>query len=202
MFGDLSFAMKVRTQRGMLRLNDAEIVLLVVDMQNYFKRIIDPIVDRVVSLILAFHQQKLPVVFTQHGHQNPKLDGGMLAEWWDDHIIEGSRAFKLDSRLPVGKADKVLTKRRYSAFTGISLNRWLVQQNIKTLLICGVMTNVCCETTAREAFCRDYRVMLIEDAANAPSPKMHRASILNLGYAFAYIVKTKPLLLALKDRGQ
>jgi nicotinamidase-related amidase len=196
----MTHSISLATQRGSLSLQRNKIALLVVDMQCYFSRIIRPIVNQVESLISLFHENKLPVLFTQHGHQNPKEDAGMMAEWWDDHIIEGSKNWEIDPRLPKKASDTILRKRRYNAFHGTRLDSVLKKKKVSTIFICGIMTNVCCETTAREAFCKDYRVVFVQDATNAASRRMHDAAILNLGYAFAYIVSATEVLKRLSTK--
>lgn len=50
------------------------------------------------------------------------------------------------------------------------------------------MTNMCCESTARDAYFRDYRVFFVADGTGTINEKMHLASLLNLAYGFAYVI--------------
>ena len=59
-------------------------------------------------------------------------------------------------------------KNRYSAFTGTSLDKILRQNEVDTVVVCGFMTNFCCDSTAREAHDRDYFVDFIVDATGTP----------------------------------
>ncbi|XXG60368.1 hypothetical protein AAC387_Pa04g2295 [Persea americana] len=69
----------------------------------------------------------------------------------------------------------------------------LRDKGIEEVIITGVMTNLCCETTARDAFVRGFRVFFSTDATATSSREMHEATLLNLGYGFAYLVDCNSL---------
>jgi nicotinamidase-related amidase len=62
------------------------------------------------------------------------------------------------------KEDIIIDKNRYSAFWRTGLDEFLRSKNVEDVVIAGVLTNCCCETTARDAFMRDYRVFFVSDA--------------------------------------
>ena len=64
--------------------------------------------------------------------------------------------------------DVVVVKRRYSAFLGTDLEAVLHTAGVRALVICGLMTSFCCETTARDAHGRDYEVLFAADAVEGP----------------------------------
>ncbi|UCE33048.1 MAG: isochorismatase family protein [Deltaproteobacteria bacterium] len=167
--------------------------LLVIDMQFYFKPVAQPIVDNVISLIECFRKNDGRILFTRHGHRDPKTDGGMMARWWGDLISYGSEEWKLIDELHVQAGDNIIDKKKYSAFFDTELDDLLRNAGIEDLIITGVLTNCCCETTARDAFMRDYRVFFVADATAAPTEELHLASLKNLAYGFAYIVTTRDL---------
>lgn len=167
--------------------------LLVIDMQLYFKDVAQPIVDNVISLIECFRANNRKIFFTRHGHRDPKTDGGMLARWWGDLILYGSAEWELIDEVHVHAGDTITDKNRYSAFFGTGLDKHLRDSGVEDLVITGVLTNCCCETTAREAFMRDYRVFFVADATAAPTEELHVATLKNLAYGFAHIVNTKDL---------
>jgi len=164
--------------------------LLVIDMQLYFKPIAQPILNKVLSLIDFCRANGIRIFFTRHGHHDPKKDGGMLGKWWGDLIQYGSAEWELLKELGLTPKDTIVDKNRYSAFYGTQLDTELRADEIEDLIICGVMTNCCCETTARDAFVRDYRVFFVADATAAANEELHIASLKNLAYGFAYIVNT------------
>lgn len=167
--------------------------LLVIDMQLYFKPVAQPILDNVISLIECFRKNNERILFTRHGHRDPKTDGGMLGRWWGDLILYGSDDWELIDGLHMQTGDTIIDKNRYSAFFGTELDDFLRKEGVEDLVIMGVLTNCCCETTARDAFMRDYRVFFVADATAAPTEELHLATLKNLAYGFAYIVITRDL---------
>ena len=174
-------------------------VLLVIDMQKYFLPIASPIVGNVLSIIEACRSKGIRVIFTRHGHQEISKDGGMLAKWWGDCIQCGSREWGLIEGLSNEYTDEILDKNRYSAFFGTGLDKTLRSRKIDELIITGVMTNCCCETTARDGFVRDYRIFFVSDATTTVDEELHVASLKNLAYGFAHILSTEKLLWYIKD---
>ena len=90
--------------------------------------------------------------------------------------------------------DKVVLKHRYSAFYNTDLETILRCLMIEDLVITGIMTNMCCESTARDAYCRDYRVFFCADATGSINEEMHLASLLNLAYGFAYVTTADDII--------
>lgn len=78
-------------------------------------------------------------------------------------ITAGTDGAKLHDSLDVQPSDVLLTKPRYGAFTGTDLDLVLRTNNIEAVIIGGIATNVCCDTTAREANQRDYKVFFLSD---------------------------------------
>jgi isochorismate hydrolase len=167
--------------------------LFVIDMQQYFLSIATPILGNVLSIIDACRSKGIRIIFTRHGHRNVLEDGGMLAEWWGDQIDYGSKDWELIKSLKPSAIDRIIDKNRYSAFHGTGLDENLKSEKIDELIITGVMTNCCCETTARDAFVRDYRVFFVSDATGTVSEELHVASLKNLAFGFSYIVSTEEL---------
>lgn len=167
--------------------------LFVIDMQQYFLSIATPILGNVLSIIDACRSKGIRIIFTRHGHRNVLEDGGMLAEWWGDQIDYGSKDWELIQSLKPSDADGIIDKNRYSAFHGTGLDENLKSKKIDELIITGVMTNCCCETTARDAFVRDYRVFFVSDATATVNDELHVASLKNLAFGFSYIVSTEQL---------
>ncbi len=172
--------------------------LLVIDMQEHFAPLADMILQHVRSIIDACRFSGVPVFFTRHGHVNPAQDGGLLAEWWGQAIRYGSPDWQIVSTLTPQDQDVFIDKNRYSAFYGTNLDTLLKGKGIEDVIICGLLTNCCCETTARDAFMRDYRVFFISDATTAVAEELHIASLKNLAYGFAHILDTDSLYRYLK----
>jgi len=175
-------------------------VLLVIDMQQYFLSIATPILGNVLSIIEACRSKGIRVIFSRHGHRDVSEDGGMLAEWWGDLIEYGSKDWEIIKSLEPPDTDGVIDKNRYSVFHGTGLDESLKSRKIDELIITGVMTNCCCETTARDAFLRDYRVFFVSDATATVNDELHIASLKNLAFGFAHIISSKQLCHYLSDK--
>jgi isochorismate hydrolase len=180
------------------RINPKRATLLVIDMQNYFHRIIQPVLQNILSVIQSCRQGNVPIIFTQHGHMGQAPDGGSLGHWWGELIIDGSEEWKFIPEVAIDSNDKVLPKNRYSAFLRTDLDAILQSKGIQDLIISGVMTNLCCETTARDAFMRDYRVFFLIDGTATGRGELHLATLKNLGFGFSYLVTCEELIQMLK----
>lgn len=176
--------------------------LLVIDMQKFF---LDPesktftsggppILPNIKKLIEAFRAADSPVIFTKHVHHADGIDAGIMAWWWEGMCIEGSRESEVSEEIAPLPHEKQVLKHRYSSFYNTDLETILRCQHIRDVVICGIMTNMCCETTARDAYQRDYRVFFPADATGSIVEEMHVASLLNLALGFAYVNTTDEIV--------
>ena len=172
--------------------------LMVVDMQLFF---LDPssptftcgglaVMHNVAGLIKAFRDAGRPVIFTRHVHHPGLMDAGIMAWWWEGMCLEGSPGCEIHPEVAPLPGEKVIEKHRYSAFYNTDLETILRVMKIEDLVITGIMTNMCCESTARDAYFRDYRVFFPADATGSVNEEFHMASLLNLSYGFAQIMET------------
>jgi isochorismate hydrolase len=104
-----------------------------------------------------------------------------------------------DSRSEIHKdilslGNEVLEKSQFDAFYQTNLAQKLKQGGIEQLIICGVMTNLCCETTARSAFVHGFDVVMPVDATAAYNYEFHLATFLNMAYMFARPMNTQSLI--------
>jgi bifunctional isochorismate lyase/aryl carrier protein len=172
--------------------------LLVLDMQKYFldsdSHAFIPsapaIVANIVGLCRDYARMGLPVIFTRH--LNSAQDAGLMSEWWQELIGEADPLSEIIPDFNCGN-QTVLKKSRYDAFMDSPLAEMLRQMQVRQLVICGVMANVCCETTARSAFQKGYEVFFMVDGTAAYNERFHMASLLNLGFAFAELALTRDI---------
>jgi bifunctional isochorismate lyase/aryl carrier protein len=184
-----------------LQIDPSRCALLVIDMVRYFAeptgRCFLPaaaaVTPRIARLVSAWHSFGGAVVFTRHGHEGPQ-DLGMLGRFFDDYIRAGEPESELIDALAPGRGDRVLRKTTYDAFLGTALAEHLEQAGASQVLVTGVLTHMCCETTARAAFCRGFEVYLAADAAASSSEERHVASLEALADAVAIVLSTEEIL--------
>jgi nicotinamidase-related amidase len=115
-------------------------------------------------------------------------------------LNKGSQSAALHKDLIIDPRDILLDKPRFGAFHGTDLELILRTRNIDTLIISGVATNVCCETTAREAAVRDFKVFFLSDGtATAPmgnlsAEQLQTATCTTLGFLFAEVLTVDQMI--------
>jgi nicotinamidase-related amidase len=172
--------------------------ILLIDLQEYFRGIIHPVLGNIKKIIKTSRKEHIPLFFTQHGHESTE-ESGMLGRWWADLIIKGSDDARLLPELEVSSKDIIIPKTTYSAFHNTGLEEKLKEHGIQDLIIGGVMTNLCCETTARDAFVRDYRVFFLADGTSTVNADFHLATLKNLSYGFATLLSCNGLMDIVKN---
>ena len=88
----------------------------------------------------------------------------------------------------------IVTKHRYGAFENTDLDLVLRSNRIKSVIITGVATNVCCETTARQAFMKDYYVLFTSDCCATYSQAQHDATLFNIDQFFGQVVTSDEIM--------
>ncbi|MFH1434961.1 MAG: isochorismatase family protein [Pseudomonadota bacterium] len=183
------------------KLDPAHCAVLVIDMQNHFtgegEGFASSVTGTINRLAGAARKKSVPVIFTQHGHEDPAKDGGMLAAWWGDMIVRGTPGHAFDPALDIRGGDLIVSKKRYSAFAGTPLEALLREKGVRQVIVTGTLTNLCCETTARDAFVRDFEVFFVSDATATVDTEMQKGSLLNLSFGFAHVVTAQELIRAL-----
>jgi nicotinamidase-related amidase len=185
-----------------MRLNLTKSALLVIDMQRFFLDAGSPtftcggpaIIPTLKRLIGAFRGAGRPVVFTRHVHHPDDLDSGIMGWWWQGKCLEGSAESEIHRELAPMSNEKVVLNHRYSAFYNTDLETVLRCLKVEDLVVSGIMTNLCCESTARDAYFRDYRVFVPADGTGTINEEMHLASLLNLAFGFAFVTTGEALV--------
>lgn len=178
--------------------------LINVDMQNCFVHnspIAAPdgleLLARINHLAAVCRTAGMPVIHTSHVLRPDGSNMGVLAEIGpvkDGIINKGSESAALHKDLVVAPQDILLEKPRFGAFYSTDLDMILRTRGIDTVIIAGIATNVCCETTAREAMVRDFRVFFLSDGTttfgmgDASGAELQKATLATLGMVFAHIL--------------
>lgn len=167
--------------------------LVVLDMQKYF---LDPtshayipsapaIVPGLVGLMTQYRANALSLVLTRH--LNTADDAGMLGKWWSDTIKSDDPLGELDQSIR-SEGAIVMEKTQYDAFHNTDLEDILRSRGISQVVVGGVMTHLCCETTARSAFVRGFEVFFLVDGTATYNDVFHQATLVNLAHGFATLV--------------
>lgn len=193
---------RVLARRGRLhifeRFEAAETALVVIDMQPTFVAPGAPaevpaargVVGAINEAAAGLRQRGGLVVWVTHA--NARIAGG--SDWdcfFDNFVADDVRARTIDSLRPGGPdtdiwheldrrpGDLHLYKNRYSALIpgASALERALRSRGVRTLLIAGTKTNVCCEATGRDAMMLDFDVVMLSDCTAALSDDEHRAAL-------------------------
>jgi ureidoacrylate peracid hydrolase len=122
----------------------------------------------------------------------PELKGKLLTEGtWDFAIVDD---------LKPNPRDLVVIKTRYSGFAGTTLDSQLRTRGIRYLFFAGIATNVCVESTLRDAYFQDYWPILIADGAMpAGPPSLHEATLFNVENFFGWTIRSREFLSAIKS---
>jgi ureidoacrylate peracid hydrolase len=103
----------------------------------------------------------------------------------------GAEFYEGISPLP---SERVVIKHRYSAFINTDLNTVLKARGIQSVLVCGVATNVCVETTARDGYMYDYYVTMIDDCSAAYDAKLHMGTLENIRRHFGLVASSSEII--------
>jgi nicotinamidase-related amidase len=162
-------------------LRDAKTALVLIDLQRgIVGRDVAPnsasdVVARAARLVQAFRAAQLPIAFvrvspTPETSLKPLLDNPSplpaIQPGWDELVPE----------LGVRADDVVVTKKNWGAFYGTDLDLQLRRREVARIAICGIATNIGVESTARDAFERNYKLLFVEDAMASMSAQDHEHS--------------------------
>lgn len=185
--------------------------LLIVDVQNdfcavdgFFHRIgremsmIQATVPGLAKFLEEARQVGLPVIFIQAIYDEAYLSGPMK-EMSERRGIRESLClsgtwgadFYVIRPLP---HELVVQKHRYSAFAGTELDLILRNSGVKTIIVCGVSTNICVESTARDGYFLNYYIVLVSDCSASNSESLHRATLENIQNNFGVTATAEEII--------
>jgi len=124
--------------------------------------------------------------------ERPELRGKLLTfGTWDFQIVD---------ELAPEPDDVVIIKSRYSGFHGTNLDSVLRSRGIRNLLMVGIASNVCVESTLRDAYFNEYWPVLIADATMpAGSAEIHKAPIYNVKTFFGWVASSEDVATVLRE---
>lgn len=198
--------------------------VVVVDMQNAFASkggLLDlagidisgaaEVVRTIDSVLNAARRRRVQIVYLQSGYKpdlsnsggesspNPRKETALCLmrarpELRGKLLIEGTWDFEIVKELAPQPDDVVVLKTRYSGFAGTTLDSVLRVREIRYLFFVGIATNVCVESTLRDAYFHEYWPILVTDAAMQAGPRAaHEATIFNVESFFGWTLSAKSL---------
>jgi len=180
--------------------------LFVIDMQQFFCnpsshayfKDSTKIIPNIQQLITVYRQQSLPVIFTRYALLRTESPGAM-GRWWNNVLYDDDDFSNAIAPIQPLPNDFVIRKTQYSAFFETDLDQILKKLKVSNILITGVLTHLCCETTARDAFMRNYDVFFVTDATASDKQQLHAASLRTLSDGFATLVTTNEVISWIKQ---
>ncbi|MDQ6691536.1 MAG: cysteine hydrolase [Candidatus Dormibacteraeota bacterium] len=169
--------------------------LLVIDVQNeYFAGGALPIthpvdsLKRITDAMDGAAEAGIPIVLIQHGTEAADATA----------FKKGTRGWQIRPEVDFRKRAAVIEKTMPGAFTGTDLEAWLKKNGVDTLVIAGYMTQMCCDTTARQAVHLGYRVEFLSDATgtldlsneagSVKAEELHRAILVTQQARFSKVL--------------
>jgi nicotinamidase/pyrazinamidase len=164
-----------------MKLNSKRTGLIIIDMLNDFVRnngsLVVPIARDLIpnqkNLLETSRDAGLLVIFLTDSHQ-PDDDE---FDKWPPHAVTGTWGSKIIDELVPIDGEMVIAKRRYSGFYGSDLDLTLRERGVDTIIIAGVLTDICVMYTSADASARGYKVVVVSDATGSTVSENHRFAL-------------------------
>jgi nicotinamidase-related amidase len=167
-----------------------------------FARIEGTVLPSIVQLRAHFHRLQRPVLHVTLGSALPDASDAprhmrKLLASCSNHV--GSREHEILDELKPVAGEHVLRKTTVGAFASTPIDSLLRSLRVDQLYMVGVSTNMCVETTAREAADRGYQVTLVEDACGTTFEDLHRVTMRNFQRLFGRVASTAEAIAELRE---
>lgn len=189
-----------------MTLSRHDTALMVIDMQNGFMdekgsmaeigmpyTELQPALKGTAALVAAAREADIPIIYTRYVYMADYSDGGLLPNMLVpamrevDALKVGSWDADVIDELQPHDGDVIIDKARPSAFYGTRLEPVLTSLGVRNLVLTGVTTNICVETTARDAGQRDYHVHVVSDATAEYEQARHDHALNTIGFTFGWV---------------
>ena len=202
---------QARNNDSYFDLRPSNSALLVIDMQNGF---LEPgallevpagraIIPGLRSLIEHCRKRSMPVVWIQLDSRRPY--GGVLLEKYpaleqQQVLFKGTKSFELFDEMPKPLDNEFnIIKHKYDSFHGTNLDILLRNLDVENVIITGVTSNCCCESTARSAFEHNYGVIFASDATAAFDKTLHKNTLASIRELFGSVMSVREILSKLDE---
>lgn len=160
--------------------------LLIIDAQQGFMPTVfdaNGTVSRIAKLLAAAREAGIPVIQSQEMHRREGVDFGRELDGSEGvHCLEGTADVEIVDELRPIDGEYGIIKRRYSCFFATDLDLLLRGLGVRTLIVCGFLTDVCVHYTCADAHQHDYRVKLATDAVSGSTREAHEATLQAIRY--------------------
>lgn len=161
--------------------------ILVIDMLNDFvgekatlrcpgADLIVPNLQRLFSWVRERNKDDVQLVFIQEAHRKNDADFRVRPR----HAVKGTWGSEFIDELKPQGEEYVVQKRRHSGFAYTDLDLYLREENIDTVVLTGVWTNVCVRSTASDALHHAYKVIVLSDGTQSKTQEMHESGLRDL----------------------
>jgi len=179
--------------------------LLVIDVLNDFVKPggslrverAERIIPKLKALIEWARGRGIPIIYVCDAHRKG-VDAEL--ELWGDHAIEGTWGAQVVEELKPEEGDFIVKKRRYSAFFSTDLDLLLHELEVRRLILTGLVTNVCVQHTAADAFFRGYELVVVRDCCEALSAEEHERALDYMKTIYGAHIATSEELMASSGR--
>jgi len=194
------------------RADPAHTALLVVDVQNdfcakggYIDQTVradvsgaEGVANAIIPVVESARASGVPVIWIRATYDWKNLHGPMLVKYREAGFnavccAEGSWGADWYIVRPA-PGEEIVTKHRYSAFVGTNLDDLLRARRIRSLVVTGVATNVCVDSTLRDGFLRGYYIVVPKEAVGCPSKELHEATLKNVQFLLGDVVSNTQLI--------
>ena len=151
-------------------------------------------------LLASARQAGVPVIHTRYVYRQDYADGGILVNYIMpqlrevDSLAAGTPDIEIVDELAPVDGETVIDKNRPSAFYATNIEPLLHGLGVDSLVVCGVTTNICVETTVRDASQRDYKVFVPKDATGELEQLRYDGALAGMAWVFAKIVDTDDVI--------
>lgn len=180
--------------------------VLVVDMLNEFCKEggamvlpgYEALIEPQTRLIAAARAAGAPVVFVVDTHRRNMRREREFAKR-TPHCIEGEWGCQVIDELAPREDDIFVVKRRYSGFFNTDLDLTLKDMAVDTVIVIGVVTNICVRSTVHDAFFHGYQVVVPEDCVAATGPREQESSLYDIATHFGFVSDATEVAAALEE---
>jgi nicotinamidase-related amidase len=131
------------------------------------------LIEPINKLIGEFRERKEPIIFVQDSHDEDDRE----FKAWPKHAVEGTEGAEVIKELDKRPEDIVVKKKRYSAFYNTDLDDILREKGVDTLVLTGVLTDICVMHTATDAAMRNYKIIVPENCVASSTEENHKWAI-------------------------